>query len=41
METNGFVRYKKCFTINQNRTTEEFKSYEKLISDSTFLQNNY
>lgn len=36
METNGFVRYKKCFTINQNRTTEEFKSYEKLISEGLF-----
>lgn len=27
---------KKCFTINQNRTTLEFKEYEKLIKDGLF-----
>ena len=27
---------KRCFTINQNRTTEEFQSYEKLIKEGLF-----
>ena len=27
---------KRCFTINQNRTTEEFQSYEKLIKEDLF-----
>ncbi len=27
---------KKCFTINQHRTTEEFRTYEKLIQDNVF-----
>jgi len=27
---------KQCFTINQNRTTEEFKSYEELIKQGLF-----
>lgn len=27
---------KRCFTINQNRTTEEFKTYEKLIKNNVF-----
>lgn len=27
---------KKCFTINQNRTTKEFKSYEELIKEGMF-----
>lgn len=27
---------KKCFTINQNRTTEEFKTYEILIKNNVF-----
>lgn len=27
---------KKCFTINQHRTTEEFKSYEELIENKLF-----
>lgn len=36
METNGLTNIKTCFTINQNRTTEEFKSYEKLIEDNLF-----
>ena len=34
MEINGML--KTCFTINQNRTTEEFLSYEKLIQDNLF-----
>lgn len=27
---------KKCFTINQHRTTEEFESYDKLLKDGLF-----
>lgn len=27
---------KRCFTINQNRTTEEFKTYEELIKNNVF-----
>lgn len=36
METNGLVNIKKCFTINQHRTTEEFKTYEELIKNNIF-----
>ena len=36
METNGLTKIKTCFTINQNRKTDEFKTYEMLIKDDLF-----
>ncbi len=32
----AFKMIKKCFTINQHRTTEEFASYERLIKEKKF-----
>ena len=36
MEENGMDKVKTCFTINQHRTTEEFKTYEELIKNGLF-----
>ena len=36
MEENGMRKVKSCFTINQHRTTEEFKTYEELIKNGLF-----
>lgn len=36
MVISGMHNVRKCFTINQNRTTEEFKSYEQLFENNIY-----